>query len=103
MTFSPSGCNASRIAPASSLRGRSLAVLWRSVEVRAFYGVLAASIALISLYLTVHGEYASFGESLRHTVFHVVSIATTTGEGITTPKTFTRVRRCVLVENLRII
>ena len=31
------------------------------------------------------------------------SIATTTGEGITTPKTFTRVRRCVLVENLRSI
>jgi aldehyde dehydrogenase len=31
------------------------------------------------------------------------SIATTTGEGITTPKTFTRVRRCVLVENLRIV
>ncbi|MDA0765208.1 MAG: aldehyde dehydrogenase EutE [Verrucomicrobia bacterium] len=31
------------------------------------------------------------------------SIATTTGEGITTPKTFTRVRRCVLVEDLRII
>ena len=31
------------------------------------------------------------------------SIATTTGEGITTPRTFTRVRRCVLVENLRII
>ncbi len=31
------------------------------------------------------------------------SIATTTGEGITTPKTFTRIRRCVMVENLRII
>ena len=31
------------------------------------------------------------------------SVATTTGEGITTPKTFTRVRRCVMVENLRII
>lgn len=31
------------------------------------------------------------------------SIATTTGEGITTPKTFTRIRRCVLVENLRIV
>jgi aldehyde dehydrogenase len=31
------------------------------------------------------------------------SIATTTGEGITTPKTFTRIRRCVLVDNLRII
>lgn len=31
------------------------------------------------------------------------SIATTTGEGITTPKTFARIRRCVLVENLRIV
>jgi aldehyde dehydrogenase len=30
------------------------------------------------------------------------SIATPTGEGITTPKTFTRVRRCVMVDNLRI-
>jgi len=31
------------------------------------------------------------------------SIATTTGEGITTPKTFTRIRRCVMVENLHIV
>lgn len=31
------------------------------------------------------------------------SVATTTGEGITTPKTFTRVRRCAMVENLRIV
>ena len=30
------------------------------------------------------------------------SIATTTGEGITTPLTFTRTRRCVMVEHLRI-
>lgn len=30
------------------------------------------------------------------------SIATTTGEGITTPLTFTRTRRCVMVDNLRI-
>lgn len=30
------------------------------------------------------------------------SIATTTGEGITTPSTFTRKRRCVMVDNLRI-
>ena len=29
------------------------------------------------------------------------SIATTTGEGITTPMTFTRKRRCVLVDQLR--
>ncbi len=30
------------------------------------------------------------------------SIATPTGEGVTTPRTFTRVRRCVMVDNLRI-
>lgn len=30
------------------------------------------------------------------------SIATTTGEGITTPRTFTRYRRCTLVNNLNI-
>jgi aldehyde dehydrogenase len=30
------------------------------------------------------------------------SIATTTGEGICTPRTFTRTRRCVMVDNLRI-
>lgn len=31
------------------------------------------------------------------------SVATTTGEGITTPKTFTRFRRCVMVDNLSIL
>ncbi len=31
------------------------------------------------------------------------SVATTTGEGITTPKTFTRFRRCALVDQLNII
>jgi aldehyde dehydrogenase len=30
------------------------------------------------------------------------SIATTTGEGISNPRTFTRTRRCVMVDNLRI-
>jgi aldehyde dehydrogenase len=30
------------------------------------------------------------------------SIATPTGEGVTNPKTFTRARRCVMVDNLRI-
>ena len=31
------------------------------------------------------------------------SVATTTGEGITTPKTFTRFRRCTLVDQLNIV
>ena len=43
---------------------------------------------------------AGLGPGAKGTIF--LLIATTTGEGITTPKTFTRVRRCVMVENLRI-
>jgi len=31
------------------------------------------------------------------------SIATPTGEGVTTPMTFTRERRCTMVDNLRIL
>jgi trk system potassium uptake protein len=60
-------------------RARSLAPLWRSVELRAFYGVLLGSITLIVAYLVLGGIYPDVGEALRHTVFHVVSVATTTG------------------------
>ena len=60
-------------------RQRSLRVLWANVEVRAFYGVVLGSIALISGYLMVNGVYDSFAQALRHTAFHVVSVATTTG------------------------
>jgi aldehyde dehydrogenase len=34
--------------------------------------------------------------------FHSYTIATPTGEGITSPRTFTRFRRCAMVDNLRI-
>jgi trk system potassium uptake protein TrkH len=60
-------------------RRRSLAFLWRDVEVRSFYLVVVGAVALISVYLSVNGAYPTFEESLRHTVFHVVSVATTTG------------------------
>lgn len=60
-------------------RERSLAALWRNTEVRAFYVVLLASIALITGYLMTHGTYPSFDQAFRQTAFHVVSIATTTG------------------------
>jgi trk system potassium uptake protein TrkH len=60
-------------------RARSLAPLWRSVEARAFYLVLLGSIALIVAYLVISGTYPDPLEALRHTAFHVVSIATTTG------------------------
>ncbi len=60
-------------------RQRSGGVLWRNVELRSFFGVLLGSIALISVYLTVNGAYPDFPQALRHTAFHVVSVATTTG------------------------
>jgi trk system potassium uptake protein len=60
-------------------RQRSLRVLWRNVEVRAYVGVIAATVVLITVYIHLGGQYGSWTESFRHTVFHVVSIATTTG------------------------
>ena len=58
---------------------RSIAFLWRDVEVRSFYLVLLGAVALISGYLAIHDTYPTYWEALRHTVFHVVSVATTTG------------------------
>lgn len=60
-------------------RARSLAVLWRNAEVRAFYAAVGGSIALIASYLVANDAYPGWGEALRHTAFHVVSVATTTG------------------------
>jgi trk system potassium uptake protein len=60
-------------------RQRSLRCLWRDVELRTFAGALLASITLIVLFLMANRTYPSFEDTLRHTVFHVVSVATTTG------------------------
>lgn len=60
-------------------RTRSLLPLLRDVEARAFLIALVASTALITFYLVAHGEYPTVAEALRHTAFHVVSLATTTG------------------------
>ncbi|MBT9489160.1 MAG: TrkH family potassium uptake protein [Rubrivivax sp.] len=60
-------------------RQRSLRVLWRNTEVRAYIGLLLGATALISVYIHQGGQYGSYAESLRHTAFHVISIATTTG------------------------
>ncbi|MCY7315624.1 MAG: TrkH family potassium uptake protein [Rubrivivax sp.] len=60
-------------------RARSALRLWHNVEARAFVAVLAGSIALITTFLVLSGEYASWGNALRHTAFHVVSVATTAG------------------------
>ena len=60
-------------------RRRSLRPLWRNTEARAFVAVMAASVLLISLYLWFGGIYDDYLVALRHTVFHVVSVGTTTG------------------------
>jgi len=63
----------------AALRARSPMPFLRNAEVRAFYGVLAGAIALITVYLVAFGAYPSWLEALRHTAFHVISVATTTG------------------------
>ncbi|MBA3599272.1 MAG: TrkH family potassium uptake protein [Methylibium sp.] len=60
-------------------RQGSLRILWCDVEVRSFYAVVIGAVLLISVYLTVNGTYESYPQALRYSVFHVVSIATTTG------------------------
>ena len=60
-------------------RRRSLRGLWRNAEARAFLAVMLAAVLGVALFLTVHGVYATFAESLRHAAFNVVSVATTTG------------------------
>lgn len=60
-------------------RQRSVRVLWQDPEVRNFYLVVGGTVALIAGYLWLHGTYPSLLEALRHTAFHVVSVATTTG------------------------
>ncbi|HYN58526.1 MAG TPA: potassium transporter TrkG [Rubrivivax sp.] len=60
-------------------RERSLRALWRNVEARAFVGAMAGATVLVSVYIWYHGSYASYPEALRHALFQVVSIGTTTG------------------------
>ncbi|MCE2915895.1 MAG: TrkH family potassium uptake protein [Rubrivivax sp.] len=60
-------------------RARSPAPLLRNPEVVAFGLVIGGAIVLIAGYLLWHDAYAEPWQAVRHTVFHVVSVATTTG------------------------
>ena len=60
-------------------RRRSPAVLWRDVEARTYLLLLLAAVTGVAVYLSVHGVYPTFTESLRRAAFNVVSVATTTG------------------------
>lgn len=65
------------------LRSRSLRPITGDREIRTYVAVLAAAIAVLALLLAAHGTYAEFSEALRHSAFHVVSLATTTGYATT--------------------
>ena len=58
---------------------RSLAAVWRDSEARLFVATMVVSVLAIAAFLSAHQVYPTFGESLRHAAFNVVSIATTTG------------------------
>lgn len=58
---------------------RSVRPLLRNPEVVAFYVVILGAIVLIAGYLLWHDTYDEPWQAVRHTVFHVVSVATTTG------------------------
>ncbi len=58
---------------------RSLRGVWRDSEVRMFLLTMVVSVFGIAVFLTAHGVYPDFLQSLRHAAFSVVSIATTTG------------------------
>ena len=62
-----------------ALRRLSLEPYKRDPECRAIFAVLGVSVVGIAMLLTWHHTYGSFGTSLRHAAFNVVSMATTSG------------------------
>jgi trk system potassium uptake protein TrkH len=62
-----------------ALRRLSLQPYRAEPEFRAIFIILASSIVLIAALLTWHGRYATFGQSLCHAAFNVISVATTSG------------------------
>ena len=58
---------------------RALLTLWCDTEVRAFYIVLVGGTLFIAVYLLALGHYTDPLQALRHSAFHVVSVATTGG------------------------
>jgi trk system potassium uptake protein len=61
------------------LRSLSIRPITGDREIRTYFLVLAASIALVSVMLAAHRTHESFPDALRASAFHVLSLATTTG------------------------
>lgn len=66
-----------------AFKGRSFRAYARDPEAGWFIGVLAVSVVILSNYIWKDGVYPEISTALRHTLFHVVSIATTTGYSTT--------------------
>src|SRR5580692_8227328 len=62
-----------------ALRQLSMAPYTRDTEGRAVLLVLAVSVLGVAMVLEMHNTYPTFGLNLRHALFNVVSIATTSG------------------------
>lgn len=60
-------------------RRKSLLPYWKSAEARAFMFTLAAAVLVVAAFLLVQGVYDDWASALRHALFNVVSVATTTG------------------------
>ncbi|MFN5010624.1 MAG: TrkH family potassium uptake protein [Gammaproteobacteria bacterium] len=63
----------------AAVRGRTLMPYRRDPEARVILWVVAFSVLAIAVLLAWRGTYPTFAESLRHSLFNVVSVATTTG------------------------
>jgi len=58
---------------------RSSAPYRRDPEIPFYFGVLALSTAMLTVYLLAQGVFTDVGEALRYVAFHVVSISTSLG------------------------
>jgi len=62
---------------------RSATPYRRDSELPYFLGVLAASVAAITVFLWVNGVHSDWGPALRNAAFHVISVGTNTGYSTT--------------------
>jgi trk system potassium uptake protein TrkH len=60
-------------------RSRSARIYAGDAEAKALFGVVAASVAMVTVYLWLQGVYPDFMSALRHVAFNLVSVATTCG------------------------
>ena len=71
--------------------------IFRSEVVRTFIGMMALIALVISFSLLADGTYDTWGESIRHSVFQVVSVTTTSGFATADTNTWTPLAIMLLI------